>query len=508
MKTKKTQLGLFLLGSILYNWFFWEEDLGLNLLLFNHFIIAVAYLLNPASRKQNSVLLMGIASLTTATMVFFYGSTISKLTNFVSLIVFIGYVHQPQLKAIIFALFTSLNNFFRFPIKQVLNGFGENEKTSKDVVSSLKKIKLVIIPSFFIFIFYWIFKASNPKFDVITTEFWLKFSTFFEWLFSDISWLRIPFFLMGAIITAAFIYHENVSLYMKKEIGLRDILSRTRKKRIKQIDNGTQFIQKRISPLTVGLKNEYRSALILIIAVNLLLMFVNGLDISWLWFNFEYNGDFSLSQFVHEGTYLLIFSILLSISIILYFFRKNINFFPENSLLKYCSIVWILQNVILVISVGLRNYYYIEHYGLAYKRIGVFVFLLLTVVGLITLILKITKLKSSFYLIKINTISLFTAFVLLSTINWDMVIAKHNLSSLSNRKVDVTFLLTLSDNTLPLIYENKDILNTKGVRYNGQDHHYVFTEKIKKFKEKQAKLSWLSMNLSSKKTLEYFNTNH
>ena len=297
-------------------------------------------------------------------------------------------------------------------------------------------------------------------------------------------------------------------LYMKQEIGLRNIISRTRKKRIKQIDTDTNFYKKRILPLSIGLKNEYRSALILIVAVNLLLMFVNGLDISWLWFNFEYNGDFSLSQFVHEGTYLLIFSILLSIGIILYFFRKNINFFPKNKLIKYCSIVWIIQNVILVISVGLRNYYYIEHYGLAYKRIGVFVFLLLTLFGLITLILKITKLKSSFYLIKVNTINLFTAFVLLSTVNWDVLIAKHNLSNLNNRKVDVTFLLTLSNNTLPLIHQNIDILNTKGVRYNGQDHHNVFDEKVRKFKEEQNKLTWLSMNLSSKNALEYLNSHH
>lgn len=505
MKTKKAQLGLFLLGSILYNWFFWEEDLGLNLLLFNHFIIAATYLLNPASRKQNSVFLLGVASLTTASMVFFYGSTLAKFTNFIALIIFIGYVHQPQLKAILFALFTSIHNFFRFPLRQVLNSFGENEKTSKDVGASLKKIKLIIIPSFFIFVFYWIFKLSNPKFDAITRESWIKFSTFFEWLFLDISWFRIPFFLIGCIITASFIYRENVVLYMKKEIGLRDIISRTRKTRIKQLDTGTNFYKNRILPLSIGLKNEYRSALILIIAVNLLLLIVNGLDISWLWLNFEYNGDFSLSQFVHEGTYLLIFSILLSIGIILYFFRKNINFFPKNGLIKYCSIVWIFQNVILVISVGLRNYYYIDHYGLAYKRIGVFVFLLLTLFGLITLILKITKLKSSFYLIKINTINLFTAFVLLSTVNWDIVIAKHNLSKLNNNKVDVTFLLTLSNNTLPLIHQNRAILNTKGVRYNGQDHQNVFAEKVRKFKAEQNKLSWLSMNLSSKKALEYLN---
>jgi hypothetical protein len=86
-----------------------------------------------------------------------------------------------------------------------------------------------------------------------------------------------------------------------------------------------------------------------------------------------------------------------------------------------------------------------------------------------------------------------------------MIIANHNLSHLKSRKVDVTFLLTLSENTRPLIDKESAILNTKGVRYRGGNHHSIFNKKVELFLEKQKELSWLSMNLSKLKTQEYFN---
>ncbi|PCI97918.1 MAG: hypothetical protein COB15_06990 [Flavobacteriales bacterium] len=504
-ETKKVQLGLFILGSILFNWFFWKEELGLNLLLYNIFIIGTLSIIYPKSIKEKRTLLMVSACTITALMVFFYGSTISKVTNLTSLLIFIGYVHQPQIKSIFFAGFTSILNFFRFPIKQIFKSLNKNNTSESAVITSLKKIKLVVIPLIFLFIFYWIFKAANPKFDIITKELGDKISILFEWLFSDISWIRIPFFLFGCIIIAAFIYHENITLYLNKEIGFKDIIKRKRKKRVVLSENEKRMFQPKVFPLSIGLKNEYRSAIILVGMVNLLLFFINYLDVSWLWFDFEYKKDLNLSQFVHEGTYLLILSILLSMGIILYFFRRNLNFLPKNKLIKQLSILWIFQNMILVISVGLRNFYYIQEYGLAYKRIGVIVFLLLTLIGLITLIFKITKLKSAFCLIKINSIAVYSSFIFLSLFNWDIIIANHNLSNLKSRKVDVTFLLTLSENTLPLIDKHSAILDTKGVRYQGGNHHFTFNWKVQHFLEKQKDHSWLSMNLSKLKTIEYFN---
>ena len=64
--------------------------------------------------------------------------------------------------------------------------------------------------------------------------------------------------------------------------------------------------------------------------VNVLLLVVNIIDINWLWIDFNPKSIDNLSQLVHEGTYVLIFSILLSMAIIEYFFRGNINFYKKN----------------------------------------------------------------------------------------------------------------------------------------------------------------------------------
>src|SRR5436190_305225 len=133
------------------------------------------------------------------------------------------------------------------------------------------------------------------------------------------------------------------------------------------------------------LERERRMGMVLLVVVNALLLVVNVIDISWVWFDFEVPENFSLKQFVHEGTWMLIISILLSILILLHLFRGNLNFYRRTHALKLLASLWIGQNFILGISVFLRNYHYIGFHGLAYKRIGVIVFLALVLVGLVTL---------------------------------------------------------------------------------------------------------------------------
>ena len=110
----------------------------------------------------------------------------------------------------------------------------------------------------------------------------------------------------------------------------------------------------------------------------------------------------SYYEFVHEGTWLLVFSVFLSAAIALFFFKGNLNYFSKNKWLKRLTIVWIAQNLVMVISVMLRNYWYITYFGLAYKRIAVLFFLLLTMIGLITIIIKILNKKSSYYLWRVT----------------------------------------------------------------------------------------------------------
>ena len=53
--------------------------------------------------------------------------------------------------------------------------------------------------------------------------------------------------------------------------------------------------------LNLSLKNEYRTAVMLVLLINVLLLIINIIDIDWIWFGFEYDGKVNLTQFVHEG---------------------------------------------------------------------------------------------------------------------------------------------------------------------------------------------------------------
>jgi len=189
--------------------------------------------------------------------------------------------------------------------------------------------------------------------------------------------------------------------------------------------------------------------------------------------------------------------------VLLFFFRGNLNFYKKNKWLRYGAYVWIFQNAILVISVFIRDGYYIQHMGLAYKRIGVIIFLLMVLMGLFTMFLKVQQQKSNYYLLKVNGWFAIVLLVASSCIHWDEQIAKYNLARKDTIPVDVNFLLSLSDKTLPLLEKNKDVLiKAADSRNAGWDNMGaqaylpadVFELRKKAFFDKQKQLSWLSWN--------------
>jgi hypothetical protein len=243
--------------------------------------------------------------------------------------------------------------------------------------------------------------------------------------------------------------------------------------------------------------------------VNALLLAENFIDIKWLWFGFSLPEEFSLKHYVREGTGFLIISILLSMGLLLHYFMRNQNFYPKNQLLKWLSYLWIAQNIILSFSVYMRNSHYIDFHGLAYKRIGVDVFVILTIIGLITLYYKIRKIKSAYFLVRINTWALYIMIVALSCFNWDVKIAEYNLAHWNKGEIDVDFYLQLSDKALPVIYANLDKVKSqiethknnkvRWITYLDYDVFMIALENKKnKFLDKYKEHSWLSFNLPAR----------
>ena len=276
-------------------------------------------------------------------------------------------------------------------------------------------------------------------------------------LLPAISLDHILFFILGFLVTAGVVVAVPVYWFADQESHFGEFIRRQRNRVASFGVRRPDFRFK--ATKTLDLRKEFIAAIAVFGLVNVLLLVVNVIDIRWLWFGFVPAPGFDLAQFVHEGTYVLIFSILLAMGIVLWFFRRNLNFYPAKlSWLRWGATVWVLQNALLAISVGLRNYYYILHSGLAYKRIGVCFFLLLTFFGLVTVLLKIWQRRSAYSLVRLNSLAAYAVLLLLAAGNWEVWMARYNLQP-RFRSIDIGFLLEMPGRALPTLLAHRAVLN-------------------------------------------------
>ena len=172
----------------------------------------------------------------------------------------------------------------------------------------------------------------------------------------------------------------------------------------------------------------------------------------------------------------------MAIIIILYFFRGNLNFYRGNKNLKTIAYIWIFLNMLLVINTVIKDSQYIYYFGFTYKRIGVLMYLLLTIIGLITTVIKVKDIKNFWYLFRINTVTAFTILVVSCTINWDSYITIYNLNYAQS--VDFKYLINLSDNNTFILKNYKDENNLS------TDRERAVERKFKKYVRKLKDKNW------------------
>lgn len=385
-------------------------------------------------------------------LVVIYNSGTAKVAYVISFLLMVGFIHQPSLRTVYNSILTSLYSGLTF-YRSYAEEYTKYKAEHAHLGRSLRLISLTVIPIIVVTSFYWIFKFANPVFDEISSRVWDNLWRYINTFFTGFSFSHFLFLLTGLSVCSLILFNSRYRELVAKESKFSDVY-----RRIKNRTGG----DRKFGTIYKEFTSEFRISILTIGMVNLLLLIVNSIDIHWIWFSFDYSQVKNLSQFVHEGTYLLILSILISMSIILYFFRGNLNLLHKNKPLKVLAYVWIIQNAILAVSVAIRNYHYIHQHGLAYKRIGVVLFLILVLYGLVTLVVKIHSLKSAFYLFRINSWAIYGVLFFTSLINWDMLIARYNIDHAKEAIIDYSFLITLSDKTLYLLQENKELFKGKG----------------------------------------------
>lgn len=287
-------------------------------------------------------------------------------------------------------------------------------------------------------VFFGLYRESNLAFKLLSDKINLNI----------ISWSWVGFTLFGFILMYGLFLQRSFKKLNEADILKSDALF----DKYNSNDESTyaDWFQKLMS-----FNSELLTGVILFTLINILTLSVNITDIIYTWSAHSLPKGATYSEFIHSGIASLITSIVFAIIIILFYFRGAINFYKENKTIKILAYIWILQNVFLILSTMLRNKMYVDTYSLTEKRVGVFIYLGLAILGLLLCFYKIATKKNNIFLFRKNTWAVYISLTLLSVIDWSSMISKYNIyraKKSNNFYLDANYMGKLNENNLETIW--------------------------------------------------------
>lgn len=379
---------------------FYDQDIGLNL-----GILAIVYALltlfkTPERNRTRTFLILFVTSILSS-FAFIWYRDFPSLLAVVSSILLLGYRSRNRKLKILFLIpvfiinsFTSIFRFFSFDAwlpKRNVSGVWQ------------KTLAFVVIPLVFISIFFGIYSAGSDHFAALFTDYELDINL----------WQLLSLSVLGFFIAFNY-WNYAVERFIYKNNYLLD-----------DNFNDKSRVQKATYSF-LDLDAERTSGVISFICLNILLVFFI------ITYNYEQFYEVSktpvqLSEETHERVNAVIMSIVMAVMVIMFYFKSGFNFDTKAKLMKILARIWIILNAILVLSAALKNYEYIITYGFTYKRLGVFAFLLLALIGLALTFIKIQKQKRNAFLFNGMTWYFYGTILACSYVNWGGIITSQNM---------------------------------------------------------------------------------
>jgi len=415
MKTITTTI-----AALLFSTLFYGQNIGINLSIFTLITIGVLALQRPETLKLKSTIGYTIVYLLTAIAVFFNHSALAIFANCAAFFTFIGTFSETKSSIYIRwinGIYSTVAAYFQRKIEATNE---EDSQSWRKHIDILHLTKLIGIPLVVIIVFTLLYKNGNPIFNEFIEKINFEFINF-QWLLFSV----LGFFLFNNIISPV-----TIDPATTKDLATDN-----------QLHQSEPLLKDK-------LKKEQQLGTLLMTLLNVLLVLYIITDVSYLISN-DLTAASALSNQVHNGINALIASIIIAILIILYFFRGNLNFYANNTTLKNLSYAWIILNISLVILIAIKNHNYVAIFGFTYKRIGVFIYLFLTLVGLVTTFLKVHNIRNLWFLFRVNSQVAFAFLIMSSCIDWDYTITDYNLKHA--KSLDLNYLIELSDNNVVLL---------------------------------------------------------
>lgn len=454
-----------ILSALAFSFLFYSKSFGLNLFLISILVVA---LVSTLKRERSVSWGYSLAYIGTAVFVFLNPSGFTIFVHLMAFMVFVGKSISKK-SSVYLTWFLGCSNMIIASVANYVqkqeNEQGVEKKEQKDISPQLfNRLKGGLVAILLLFIFGMLYRNANPVFGNLIKEINLDFISI-PWLF---------FTLLGYIIFLHLLRPFNAQELIDFDLAQDNELKKP-----------TELV---LISEKKKLEGERTLGSMVFLALNLLLILFLTTDIIYLFEQSEITNS-GLSRSVHQGVYALMFSIVCAIALILYFFRGNLNFFQGNKRIKSLTYVWIGLNVILVAFTCYKNYTYVEALGLTYKRIGVFVYLLLTLTGLVTAYIKVTQVKNFIYLVRTNIAAVFAFLIVSAAVPWDKTITWFNLNTIE--KPDIDYLYNLGESNSKQLFEYVKT-NTTKVELHTKDR---IGEKYDEYLVEQSEKTWQEYTL-------------
>ncbi|MDN5396864.1 MAG: DUF4173 domain-containing protein, partial [Chryseobacterium sp.] len=395
----KTHHYIFLTAA-LFVILFYDQNVGMNIGIMSIVYTTLTLFKTPERNRTKTFLILFVTSMLSSFAFIWYGDFPSLLAV-VSSILLLGYRSRNRNLKILFLIpvfiinsFTSLFRFFSF-----------DEWLPKKNVSGIwqKTLAFIIIPILLISVFFGIYSAGSDHFAALFRDYELDINV----------WQLLCISVLGFFIAFNYWNYAVERFIYKKNHWLDDDFQDQSK------------IQKSTYSF-LDLDSERTSGVISFFCLNILLVFFI------ITYNYEQFYEVSktpvqLSEETHERVNAVILSIVMAVLVIMFYFKSGFNFDPKAKLMKMLAGIWIVLNAILVLSAVVKNYEYIISYGWTYKRLGVFAFLILALIGLALTFIKIQRKKRNAFLFNAMTWYFYGTILACSYVNWGGIITYQNM---------------------------------------------------------------------------------
>lgn len=426
---------IYILCIALYSFLFYEQSAGLNFFLFSIAIVIGLGAMRPGAIKTKHWLVSAGLVLVSGLAVYLNGSRLAIGANITSLMLFSAQSAAPGTSLII-SFFLSVCSIGGAYVFMIIDFFDRRAQRNGETVTgdtppkrNSGRVWAILVAILVVLLFFVLYRSTNVLFKELTKHINL------DW----ISWKWCLFTTIGAIAVYGI-------FYLRKFGGIGEHSHSYKRNLEPGPETNANWGDSLMSE-----DNERFLGILLFALLNILVLFVNGVDLLFQFGDHKMPDGITVTSYVHQGVGMLIINVLLAMLLVLFFFRGRLNYNKSYNTLRILAVIWLLQNVAMLFFMAGRNNLYTEMFGMTYKRIGVYFYLLLTAIGAVTTALKVYGRKTNTWLFRINTWLFFSVFVFSSLVSWSRFITWYSLykSDYINR----AYLSSMSYQSLPYLVE-------------------------------------------------------